>query len=81
MIRRRYRHREDMLWVAPLATALQHFQIVYLVGSAFVQTAWQPFGWMAIAVQIGFDTWVSRRERETRAAPAWGRTTASVQAG
>lgn len=80
MIRRRYRHREDMLWVAPLATALQHFQIVYLVGSAFVQTAWQPFGWMAIAVQIGFDSWLARRERETRATPSWGRP-AAVQAG
>ena len=38
MIRRRYRRTPDagMAWVAPLATALQNFQIVYLVGALFV---------------------------------------------
>lgn len=80
MIRRRYRKREDMDWAAPLATALQHFQIIYLVGSAFVQTAWQPFGWMAIAVQIGFDAWLARREREARATTGWHRPAAAATA-
>jgi probable O-glycosylation ligase (exosortase A-associated) len=64
MIRRRYRRvtGEDE-WIAPLATALQHFQLIYMLGSAFVQTGFQSFGWFVIAVQIGFNIWVSRRER------------------
>ncbi|MBX3562593.1 MAG: O-antigen ligase family protein [Sphingomonas sp.] len=67
ILRRRYARRaDDMAWVAPLATALQHFQIIYLVGSLFVATAFQPFIWMAIAVQIGFDRWVTRQEHATR---------------
>jgi probable O-glycosylation ligase (exosortase A-associated) len=66
LLRRRYRGREgDMAWVAPLATALQHFQLVYLVGALFVAVAFQPFVWMAIAAQIGFDQVVARRERES----------------
>ncbi|WP_129793035.1 DUF5935 domain-containing protein [Sphingosinicella sp. CPCC 101087] len=69
VLRRRYRDRDDMAWVSPLATALQHFQIVYLVGSLFVAVAFQPFVWMAIGVQIAFDRIVSRREREARRRP------------
>lgn len=69
-IRRRYRHAigEDE-WIAPLATALQHFQIVYLVGALFVAVAFQPFIWMAIGVQIGFDSWLRRRERAAASKP------------
>ncbi len=63
-LRRRYRGRgDDMSWVSPLATALQHFQLIYLVGALFVAVAFQPFIWMAIAVQIGFDRVVALRER------------------
>lgn len=72
VIRRRYRKREDEPWVAPLATALQHFHIVYLVGGAFVQTAFQPFGWLVIGVQVGFDNWLARRERAA-AKSGWAR--------
>ena len=69
LLRRRYRGREgDMAWVSPLATALQHFQLVYLVGALFVAVAFQPFIWMAIAAQIGLDRLVTRREREGRVA-------------
>ena len=65
VLRRRYRDRDgEHAWIAPLATALQHFQIVYLVGALFVAVAFQPFIWMALAVQIGLDRWVTRRERE-----------------
>jgi probable O-glycosylation ligase (exosortase A-associated) len=64
VIRRRY-HRtgkaEDE-WIAPLATALQSAQIVYLVGSFFVGIAFQPFILALVGVQIGFDTLVSRRQ-------------------
>lgn len=64
MIRRRYRRVEgEDEWIAPLATSLQHFQLIYMLGSAFVQTAFQSFGWFIVAVQIGFDVWLKRRER------------------
>jgi len=68
VLRRRWRATadEDKKWIAPLATALQSFQIVYLVGSLFVGIAFQPFVWMALGVQIGFDTYVSRRYRPAR---------------
>jgi probable O-glycosylation ligase (exosortase A-associated) len=66
-LRRRYRGRsDDMAWVSPLATALQNFHLVFLVGALFVAVAWQPFIWMAIAVQSGFDIGVSRQERPQR---------------
>jgi probable O-glycosylation ligase (exosortase A-associated) len=61
-LRRRYRKREDEeAWISPLATALQGAQLIYLVGSLFVGIAFQPFVWMLIAVQIGFDAFVGRR--------------------
>src|SRR3546814_1113931 len=43
-LRRRYRktRRAEEQWIAPLATALQHGHIVYLVGSLFVGIAFQP---------------------------------------
>ncbi|MGZ8361685.1 MAG: DUF5935 domain-containing protein [Allosphingosinicella sp.] len=64
MIRRRYRRVEgEDAWIAPLATSLQHFQLIYMLGSAFVQTAFQSFGWFIVATQIGFDVWLKRRER------------------
>ena len=67
MIRRRYRRRDgETAWIAPLATALQHFQIVYMVGELFVGIAYQSFGWLMFGVQIGFDAWLARREKAER---------------
>jgi probable O-glycosylation ligase (exosortase A-associated) len=67
VIRRRYRRVEgEDQWIAPLATALQNFQLIYLVGALFVGIAYQPFVYLLIASQIGFDAWLSRRERATR---------------
>lgn len=68
VIRRRYRktERPEEEWIAPLATALQSAQIVYLVGSLFVGIAFQPFILGLVGVQIGFDTLVGRRGREAR---------------
>ncbi len=62
-LRRRYldRNRRDA-WVAPLATALQHGQIIYLVGSLFVGIAFQPFIYMMLALQIGLYSYMARRE-------------------
>src|SRR3569832_2122768 len=44
-LRRRYlkTRRAEEQWIAPLATALQHGHIVYMVGSLFVGIAFQPF--------------------------------------
>ncbi|PWG02177.1 putative O-glycosylation ligase, exosortase A system-associated [Sphingosinicella humi] len=65
VLRRRHRGAEgDQAWISPLATALQNGHLVYLVGSLFIGIAWQPFIYMLIAVQIGFDTYVSRRANE-----------------
>lgn len=75
----RRRHANDTgerAWIAPLAVALQHGQIIYLVGAAFVGIAWQPFIMMLLGVQIAFDRLVSRRPagrgfvRPRRPAPA-----------
>ena len=71
MIRRRYRRVEgEDAWIAPLATSLQHFQLIYMLGSAFVQTAFQSFGWFIVAAQIGFDVWLKRRERAGLSRPS-----------
>jgi len=67
MLRRRYRKREkegvlkpDEAWKAPLATALQQAQIVYLVGSLFVGIAYQPFILMLIGLQCGLWAYLNR---------------------
>jgi putative inorganic carbon (hco3(-)) transporter len=67
-IRRRFLKVEGkQAWIAPLATALQHGHLIYLTGSLFVGIAFQPFVFMLIAVQIGFDTYVRRHvQREER---------------
>lgn len=66
MVRRMYlkRNRKDEEWVAPLALALQNAQIIFLVGSLFVGIAFQPFVYMLIAMQLGLDTYLTRRRKE-----------------
>jgi Family of unknown function (DUF5935)/O-Antigen ligase len=67
MIRRRYRRVDgEEAWIAPLATALQNFQLIYLVGAIFVGIAYQPFVYLMLGAQIGFDSWVSRQEAARR---------------
>jgi putative inorganic carbon (hco3(-)) transporter len=60
----RKRNREDEAWVAPMAVALQQAQVIYLVGSLFVGIAFQPFVYMLIAMQLGLDTYLTRRRKE-----------------
>jgi putative inorganic carbon (HCO3(-)) transporter len=60
----RKRNREDEQWVAPLATALQNAQIIYLVGCLFVGIAFQAYFFMLTALQIGLDTYLARRRKE-----------------
>lgn len=54
---------QDEAWIAPLATALQHGQIIYMVGALFVGIAFQPFIFMLIGVQIALAEHV-RRSRQ-----------------
>lgn len=67
-LRRRYRGERappGYEWVSPLATALQHAQLIYLVGGLFVGIAFQPFVLMLLSVQIGLDTYLARiRKRD-----------------
>lgn len=80
-LRRRYRRATgDDAWIAPLATALQHFQIVYLVGAVFIAIAFQPFVFMVLAVEIGLDRLVATRERAARAQPRFGAPAAPTEA-
>lgn len=67
MIQRMYRkrNRDDERWVAPLANSLQSAQIIYLIGSLFVGIAFQPFVYMLTAMQLGLDTYLTRRRRES----------------
>ncbi len=66
VIQRLYRKRDrpDESWVAPLATALQNAQIIYLVGSLFVGIAFQAYFFMLTALQISLDTYLARRRKE-----------------
>jgi probable O-glycosylation ligase (exosortase A-associated) len=63
LLYRRYKgaSREDGQWIGALATALQQSHIVYLVGCTFVGIAYQPFIYMLVGLQIGLDTYVSRK--------------------
>lgn len=73
VLRRRYKKKDgELAWISPLATALQNAQIVYLVGALFVGIAFQPFIYMLLAVQIGFDGFVRHKDRDTKREP-WGK--------
>jgi probable O-glycosylation ligase (exosortase A-associated) len=59
-------------WVSPYALAMQQGHIIYLIGSLFVGIAFQPFIFMLIALQIGVDTYMTRRQREAAWRPVVG---------
>jgi probable O-glycosylation ligase (exosortase A-associated) len=73
MLRRRFLRTKDPseTWIAPLATALQHGHLIYMVGSLFIAIAFQSFVYMMIAAEIGLDS-VIRRTRPANAARAMG---------
>ncbi len=74
-LRRRYlkTRRAEEQWIAPLATALQHGHIVYMVGSLFVGIAFQPFIYMMLALEIGLSTYCRRREQQSGWRPLMAR--------
>ena len=69
-LQRRWRKRAGAgeQWQAPLASALQQAQIIYLVGSLFVGIAFQPFILMLIGVQCGLWSYLRRLDAEKAAA-------------
>jgi probable O-glycosylation ligase (exosortase A-associated) len=72
IVRRRYRTATGPdAWIAPLATALQHFQIVFLVGAAFIAIAFESFMLLMLGVAIGFDLLLRRREEAARGPNSW----------
>lgn len=79
-IRRIYSRRDEPgeAWIAPLALALQQGHIVYMIGSLFVGIAYQPFIFMMLALQIGLDTYLSRRSKEASSLPLYGRRPLNV---
>lgn len=70
LLRRRHARDEARPWAAPLATALSHAHLVYLVGGMFVGMAFQPFVYMLVGAQIGFDRYLKRSGAK---ATGWGR--------
>ena len=74
-LRRRWRRRAAAsgdpgeAWQAPLASALQSAQAVYLVGALFVGVAYQPFILLLIALQCGLWNWCRRAERAAAPEP------------
>ena len=71
VLRRRYRRETDPdeAWIAPLATALQHAHLIYLLGAAFVGIALNPFTYLLLGAQIGLDTYAGRRRAARRFVP------------
>jgi probable O-glycosylation ligase (exosortase A-associated) len=67
LLHRRYAKRDvdSDQWIGGLATALQQAHIIYLVGALFVGIAFNPFVYMLVGMQIGLDTYASRREAES----------------
>ena len=64
-IRRFYRKRDgpQEAWILPFALALQQGHIIYMIGSLFVGIAYQPFIFMMLALQIGLDTYLTRKRK------------------
>ncbi|MDE2436553.1 MAG: O-antigen ligase family protein [Sphingomonadales bacterium] len=70
-IRARWKKRSgpNEQWQAPLASALQQAQLVYLFGALFVGIAYQPFIFMLIGLQCGLWSYLRRIDSPARHAP------------
>jgi len=71
IIRRKWKRRDGpgQRWQAPLAGALQQAQLVYLLGSAFVGIAYQPFILMLVGLQCGLWSYLGRLDKAGAAGP------------
>ena len=80
-IRRRWKNRTapGETWQAPLASALQFAQAIYLVGSLFQGIAYQPFVLMLVGLQCGVWTYCKRTD-SLKDKPRRGRVPAAGRA-
>ncbi len=70
VVRRRYiKDGEGQAWAGRLAEALQHAQLIYLLGGAFVGIAFQSYLYFVLGAQIGLDTYMARLRKEATFAP------------
>jgi len=77
VLRRRYaKPAQGEEWISPLASALEHAHLIYLLGAAFIAIAFQPFIYMLIGAQIGLDTYLARKRSEQAWRPLRARRTA-----
>jgi O-antigen ligase len=79
-IRMRWKKRKEpeTAWVVPLATAMQHAQLIYLAGSVFVGIAFLPFALMLIGMQCGLWSYLRRIDPPALSAPAQRRAAAAA---
>ena len=49
--------------------ALQQGHVVYMIGSLFVGIAYQPFIFMMLSLQIGLDTYLTRKRKDAGRVP------------
>jgi probable O-glycosylation ligase (exosortase A-associated) len=79
VVRRRYIKDEDGgAWAGRLAEALQHAQLIYLLGGAFVGIAFQSYLYFVLGAQIGLDTYMARLRKEAAFVPPNRRRPARV---
>ncbi|MFV1918770.1 putative O-glycosylation ligase, exosortase A system-associated [Sphingomonas sp. MJ1 (PH-R8)] len=70
LLRRRYSQAPpELAWASPLATALQHAHLIYLLGAAFVAIAFNPFVFMLLGAQMGLDGYLARKRAESQWRP------------
>ena len=79
VLRRRYREGAEA-WAGSLASALQHAHMIYMLGAVFVGIAFQPVLFMLVGAQIGLDTYLTRRRKETTWNPIRRRKRAQPEA-
>ncbi|SEK95882.1 probable O-glycosylation ligase, exosortase A-associated [Sphingomonas palmae] len=81
VVRRRYiKDGEGQAWAGRLAEALQHAQLIYLLGGAFVGIAFQSYLYFVLGAQIGLDTYMARLRKEATFAPMQRRRPARMAA-
>ena len=81
-LRRRWRKRTEAheQWQAPLASALQFGQIIYLVGSLFQGIAYQPFILMLIGLQCALWSYCKAHDSSAKQRQLAGKLPASAGA-
>ncbi len=71
ILRARWRRSEGSEWIGELANALQQAHVIYLVGSAFVGIAFQPFVYMLVGLQIGLDNYARNVRGKAQMTAPW----------